>query len=49
MEESPAVRRFQTLARELNVVLPASVYEKAGNAFYNSVAVVDADGSVLGT
>lgn len=49
MEESPAVRRFQSLARELNVVLPASVFERAGNAFYNSVAIVDADGSVLGT
>jgi N-carbamoylputrescine amidase len=49
IEESPAVRRFQALARELNVVLPASVYEKAGNAFYNSVAIVDADGSLLGT
>ena len=30
-------------------MLPASVYERAGNAFYNSVAIVDADGSVLGT
>ena len=49
MTDSPAVKRFQSLARELNVVLPASVYEKAGNAFYNSVAMVDADGSVLGT
>jgi len=49
MTESPAVKRFSALARELNVVLPASVYEKAGNAFYNSVAIVDADGSVLGT
>lgn len=49
MNESPAVKRFQALARELNVVLPASVYEKSGNAFYNSVAIVDADGSVLGT
>lgn len=49
MAESPAVKRFQALARELNVVLPASVYEKSGNAFYNSVAIVDADGSVLGT
>jgi len=48
IEESPAVKRFQALARELNVVLPASVYERAGNAFYNSVAMVDADGSVLG-
>jgi len=49
MARSPAVLRFQALARELNVVLPASVYERDGNAFYNSVAIVDADGSVLGT
>jgi N-carbamoylputrescine amidase len=49
MTDSPAVKRFQALARELDVVLPASVYEKAGNAYYNSVAIVDADGSVLGT
>jgi N-carbamoylputrescine amidase len=49
IEESPAVKRFQQLARELNVVLPASVYEKAGNAFYNSVAIIDADRSLLGT
>jgi N-carbamoylputrescine amidase len=47
--ENPAVRRFQQLARELNVVLPASVYERAGNVFYNSVAVIDADGALLGT
>lgn len=49
IEENPAVQRFQALACELNVVLPASVFERAGNAFYNSVAIVDADGSVLGT
>lgn len=47
--ENPAVRRFQELARELNVVLPASVYERAGNAFYNSVAIIDADGTLMGT
>ncbi|HEX2100941.1 MAG TPA: N-carbamoylputrescine amidase [Candidatus Synoicihabitans sp.] len=47
--ENPAVRRFQDLARELNVVLPASVYECAGNTFYNSVAIIDADGSLMGT
>jgi len=47
--ENPAVRRFQDLARELNVVLPVSVYERAGNTFYNSVAIIDADGSNLGT
>lgn len=47
--ENPAVRRFQELARELNVVLPASVYERAGNVFYNSVAIIDAGGRLLGT
>jgi len=46
--ENPAVQRFQVLARELNVVLPVSVYERAGNVFYNSVAIVDADGALLG-
>src|SRR5690606_19029476 len=47
--ENPAVKRFQALARELNVVLPASVYERAGNAFYNSIAIIDAGGELLGT
>jgi len=49
IEDSPAVKRFSVLARELRVVLPASVFERSGNAFYNTVAIVDADGSVLGT
>lgn len=47
--ENPAVQRLQVLAAELQVVLPVSVFERAGNAFYNSVAVVDADGALLGT
>ncbi|HEX7113721.1 MAG TPA: N-carbamoylputrescine amidase [Steroidobacter sp.] len=49
IEENPAVRRFQELARELDVVLPASVFERAGNVFYNSVAIIDAGGKLLGT
>jgi N-carbamoylputrescine amidase len=49
IEENPAVRRFQELARELNVVLPVSVFERAGNVYYNSVAIVDAGGALLGT
>jgi len=47
--ENPAVLRFQELARELEVVLPVSVFERSGNAFYNSVAIVDADGRLLGS
>jgi N-carbamoylputrescine amidase len=44
----PAVERFSALARELNVVLPVSVFERANNAFYNSLVMVDAGGEVLG-
>jgi N-carbamoylputrescine amidase len=36
------------LARELGVVLPVSFFERANNAYYNSVAVIDADGRQLG-
>jgi N-carbamoylputrescine amidase len=44
----PVISQFQTLAAELEVVIPVSFFEKAGAAFYNSVAVVDADGALLG-
>ena len=44
----PAVQRFQSLAKELGVILPVSVFERAGTAHFNTVAVVDADGAVLG-
>ena len=47
-DDSPLIRRMAGLARELEVVLPVSWFERAGNAFFNSVAMVDADGSVLG-
>ncbi|MGE4354227.1 MAG: N-carbamoylputrescine amidase [Oscillospiraceae bacterium] len=46
--ENPAVRRFSSVARELQAVLPVSFYERAGNTTFNSVAVIDADGKVLG-
>jgi N-carbamoylputrescine amidase len=44
----PVVRRFAGLAAELGVVLPLSVFERANAAHFNSLAVVDADGSLLG-
>lgn len=46
--DSPLLRRFAGLARELGVVLPISFFERANNACFNSVAVADADGSMLG-
>ena len=48
LEENKAVKHFAKVAKELNVVLPISFYEKDINVLYNSVAVIDADGSVLG-
>jgi N-carbamoylputrescine amidase len=48
IDGSPVVRRFQALARELEVALPLSVFERANNAYFNSLAMIDADGSVLG-
>ncbi|MGE4220601.1 MAG: N-carbamoylputrescine amidase [Alphaproteobacteria bacterium] len=47
-EGNPVIARFAALARELGVVLPVSFFERANNAHYNSLAMVDADGSVLG-
>jgi N-carbamoylputrescine amidase len=44
----PTIAKMSALARELEVVLPVSVFERAGNAYFNSLAIVDADGSVLG-
>ena len=47
-EENDAVKRFKEVAAELGVVLPISFYERAGNVLFNSCAVIDADGSLLG-
>lgn len=48
VEANPAVCHFKEVARELKVVLPISFFEREKNVTYNSVAVIDADGSVLG-
>ncbi len=48
MEADRAVQHFAVLAKRLGVVLPISYYEAAGNTFFNSLAMIDADGAVLG-
>ena len=48
LEGHPTVERFQRIAAELGVVIPVSVYERAGNALFNAVVVVDADGRIAG-
>ncbi len=47
-ENNPLIAEFAALARELGVVLPVSFFERAGHAHFNSLAIVDADGAVLG-
>ncbi len=49
VEENIAVNHFKKVAEELEVVLPISFFERDGNVTYNTVAIIDADGSVLGT
>lgn len=46
--ESDFYKVFSNLAKELNVVIPLSFFEKSGVAYYNSIVVIDADGSNLG-
>lgn len=48
VEENDAVIYMKKLAKELHIVLPVSFYERDVNVLYNSVAMIDADGSVLG-
>ncbi|MFK7939772.1 MAG: N-carbamoylputrescine amidase [Roseovarius sp.] len=47
-QDNTAIAHFAALARELNVVLPISFFERAGQSYFNSLAMIDADGSVLG-
>jgi N-carbamoylputrescine amidase len=49
LDGHPTVARMQALAAELEVVLPVSVFERASQSYYNSVVMIDADGTALGT
>ncbi len=45
---SSLLERFSALAKELEVVLPISFFERANNTFFNSIGIIDADGDLLG-
>lgn len=49
LADNPAVQRMAQVARELDVVLPVSFFEHTGQAYFNTVAIIDAGGEVLGT
>ncbi len=44
----PTIRHMQQIAKARELVLPISFFERAGPAYYNSVAIIDADGSIAG-
>jgi len=48
VEGNEGIAKFQSLARELNVALPFSFFERANQAYFNSVAMIDAGGELLG-
>ena len=48
IDDHPTIAHFQKVAQELSVVLPISVFERSNNVLFNTVAIVDADGSMLG-
>ncbi|WP_369679796.1 N-carbamoylputrescine amidase [Selenomonas ruminantium] len=48
VEENQAVQHFRPIAKELAVAMPISFYEKDGTRLFNSIAMLDADGSVMG-
>jgi N-carbamoylputrescine amidase len=47
-DNHPTITRMAQLARELSVVLPVSFFERSKRVFFNSLALIDADGSLLG-
>ncbi len=47
-QDNIAIKYFCDLARKLKVVIPVSFYERDANCLYNSVAMLDADGKILG-
>ena len=48
LSENQAIAHFAPIAKELGVVLPISVFERAGQSFFNTIVILDADGSNLG-
>ena len=48
VEDHPTIAHFQTLAKKLKVVIPVSFYERSGQHYYNSLAMVNTDGELMG-
>lgn len=49
VQEHPSVIAMQVLARKLKVAIPTSFFERDGHHYYNTLAMIDADGEIMGT
>ena len=47
-EDNPTIRLMSKVAKDNNVVLPISFFEKANKAHFNTIAMIDSDGTVMG-
>lgn len=47
--EHPSVKAMQELAGKLAIAIPTSFFERDGHHYYNTVAMIGPDGSILGT
>jgi len=47
LENSSLIKHYQAIAKQYDVVLPISFFEKAGSCYFNSLVVIDADGSIV--
>lgn len=47
-KDSRTLKHFQEMAKEYKIVLPISFFEKSGNCYFNSLAMIDKDGSIVG-
>ena len=47
--EHPSVKAMQALAAKLEVAIPTSFFERDGHHYYNTLAMIDAGGAILGT
>ena len=47
-KDSKTLKHFQEMAKKHHIVLPLSFFEKSGPAYFNSLAMIDADGTILG-
>lgn len=48
LRDGPTVSHMRDVAAELSIVIPVNIFERANQAYYNTVVVIDADGSVIG-